>query len=91
MADPADWHRLVRRFNARFDAQITRIQNAQIAQTMEISQLCSMQNRLIRDVIQLSNRISTLERVVAYRTKLSDEEDPLKRASQPDAPPSDQN
>lgn len=91
MEDANDWNRFVRRFNARLEAQTNRLQNAQIAQTMEISQLCSMQNRLIRDVIHLSTRIEQLERVAAYRTKHSDEEDPLKRVSAAVVPPTDQN
>ena len=79
MSEDSDWNRFIRRFNARLEAQTTRLQNAQIAQTHEIAQLCSMQNRLIRDVIQISNRITQLERIAAYRTKHSDDEDPLKR------------
>ena len=91
MADSnTDWNRFVRRFNARLEAQTNRLQNAQLAQTMEISQLCSMQNRLIRDVIQLSTRVEKLERIAAYRTKHSDDEDPLKRATSSEAPSSDQ-
>ena len=75
----SDWSRFFRRLNARQEAQNSRLQNAQIAQTHEIGQLGSMQNRLIRDVILLSNRIAQLERIAAYRTKHSDDEDPLKR------------
>ena len=85
MADEnADWNRFIRRFNARMEAQNARIMNAQIAHTHEISQLCSMQNRLIRDVIQLSNRVMQLERIAAYRTKHSDDSDPLKRLDEND-------
>ena len=69
-----DWNRLLKRFNDKVD----RLGSAQIAQTSEISQLVSMQNRLIRDIIRISNRLDSLERIAAYRTKHSDENDPLK-------------
>ena len=92
MADAdSDWSRFLRRFGARLQTQNARMQNAQIAQTMEINQLNSMQNRLIRDVINLSNRVQSLERIAAYRTKHSDDEDPLKRAIDSQNSNSDQN
>ena len=87
----SDWNRFLRRFGARLQEQNSRIQNAQIAQTMEISQINSMQNRLIRDVINLSNRVQSLERIAAYRTKHSDDEDPLKRVIDSQNSNTDQN
>jgi len=87
----ADLSRFLRRFNARLENQTSRLQNAQMALTMEVSQLTSMQNRLIRDVILLSNRVGALERIAAYRTKHSDDEDPLKRQTEQPSSTSDQN
>ena len=81
-----DWTRLLRRFNAKVD----RLQSAQMAQTNEISHLISMQNRLIRDLVQIKTRVIQLENIAAYRTKLSDENDPIKKTSENIAPPDDQ-
>ena len=72
-----DWTRLLQRFNNKVD----RIQSAQMAQTNEISHLISMQNRIIRDLVQIKTRVGQLENIAAYRTKLSDENDPIKQAS----------
>ena len=72
-----DWTRLLKRFNDKVD----RIGTAQMAQNSEISQLCSMQNRIIRDLLRLTARMESLERIAAYRTKHSDENDPLKKSS----------
>ena len=81
-----DWTRLLKRFNDKVD----RIQTAQIAQTNEISHLCSMQNRIIRDLIQIKARVGDLENIAAYRTKLSDENDPIKKSDPTKASTSDQ-
>ena len=72
-----DIHLLFQRLNARLDQQ----RNSSIALNGELSQVISMQNRLIRDMIAVTNRLRALEAIVAYRTNRDDENDPLNRAN----------
>ena len=81
-----DWTRLLKRFNDKVD----RIGSTQMAQNSELSQLCSMQNRIIRDLLRLSTRVNSLERIAAYRTKDADDNDPIKQTSLLSSQSSDQ-
>ena len=66
----------------RFQRQTNQLRHTSTALTMELAQLQSMHNRLVRDLISTRQRVLELERIAAYRTKFSDEQDPLKIQSE---------
>ena len=66
----------------RFQRQTNQLRHTTTALTMELAQLQSMHNRLVRDLINARQRVLELERIAAYRTKFSDEQDPLKIQSE---------
>ena len=66
----------------RFQRQNSQLRHTMTALTMELAQLQSMHNRLVRDLIATRQRVLELERIAAYRAKFSDDNDPLKNRSE---------
>ena len=60
--------------------QIQRLARNQVKLADDVAHLMSMQNRTIRDLIEVRNRVMALERIVAYRTQSSDNNDPIVNA-----------
>ena len=70
-------HHVVRLIES-FQRNTNQLRQTTTALTLELAQLQSMHNRTVRDLIATRQRVLQLERIVAYRTKFSDESDPIK-------------
>ena len=74
-------HHVVRLIES-FQRITNQLRNSLAGVTMELAQLQSMHNRTVRDLIEVRRRLADLEKTSAYRTKFSDENDPLKIRSE---------
>ena len=74
-------HHVVRLIES-FQRITNQLRNSLAGVTMELAQLQSLHNRTVRDLIEVRKRLTDLERTTAYRTKFSDENDPLKLRSE---------
>ena len=72
----------VARLIERFQRQVNQLRHTTTALTMELASLHSMHNRNVRDLVSTRQRVLELERIAAYRTKFSDNQDPLKLSSE---------